>query len=118
MSITQIILVPFLLFALSRVILRFKSSEITLPGLFLWSGIFGWAAIVVVFPQLTTRIAQTFGIGRGADVVVYISVALLFYLVFRLYVFIQDIRQDITEIVTKLAIRDKLQKKDEKSSKN
>ena len=114
MTITQIILVPFLLFALSRVILRFKSSEITLPGLFLWSGIFGSAVVVVIFPQLTTRIAQMLGIGRGADVVVYVSVALLFYLVFRLYVFIQDLRQDISEIITKLSLR----RKDEKSSKN
>ena len=114
MSITQIILVPFLLFALSRVILRFKSSEITLPGLFLWSGIFGSAVVVVIFPQLTTRIAQMLGIGRGADVVVYVSVALLFYLVFRLYLFIQDLRQDISEIIPKLSLR----RKDEKSSKN
>lgn len=104
MSITQIFLILFLLFALSRVFLRFKSTEITFPGLIFWSSIFGVAIIAVTFPQLTSSVANAVGIGRGADAVVYIAIVLIFYLVFRLYVYIQDVRREISDLVGKLAI--------------
>ncbi len=115
-SLTQIFLAIFLLFAVSRVILRFRSSELSLFGFIFWSGIFGVATVVVLFPGLTSSIAAALGIGRGADVVVYISVALLFYLVFRLYIYIEDLRHDITKIIGKIALKEKGKRNDERSS--
>lgn len=115
-SLTQIFLVFFLLFAVSRVILRFRSSELSLFGFIFWSSIFGVATIIVLFPGFTSKIAVVLGIGRGADVVVYISVALLFYLVFRLYIFIEDLRHDITEIIGKIALKEKGKGNDKTSS--
>jgi hypothetical protein len=115
-TLTQIFLATFLLFALSRVFLRLKSSELSLFGFIFWSGIFGLAMVVVLFPGLTSNIAKMLGIGRGADVIVYISVTLLFYLVFRLYIFIEDLRHDITEIVRKIALKNMNKKDDKKSS--
>ena len=106
MSIIQVGLTVFLLFAISRVFARFRSSEVSVPGLILWSAIFGSAILAVLFPSVTTQVAKQIGIGRGVDAVVYASIVLLFYLVFRLYVFIQDIRRDISELVTKIALRD------------
>lgn len=118
MTITQVFLIIFLLFALSRVIVRFKSSEITVPGLIFWSGIFGVAIIAVAFPQLTSSVANAAGIGRGADAVVYISIALIFYLVFRLYVYIQDVRREISDMVGKLAIREHEKEHKQSDAKN
>lgn len=106
MSIIQVGLTIFLLFALSRVFARFRSSEVSVPGLVLWSAIFSSAILSVLFPSVTTQIARQIGIGRGVDAAVYGSIVLLFYLVFRLYVFIQDIRRDISDLVTKIALRD------------
>lgn len=105
-SLTQIFLSFFLLFALSRVFLRLRSSELSIIGFIFWSGIFGIAAIVVLFPGLTGSLAYTLGIGRGADAVLYISIILLFYLVFRLYIYIEDLRHDITQIVKKIALKE------------
>ena len=48
-TLTQIFLATFLLFALSRVFLRLKSSELSLFGFIFWSGIFGLAMVVVLF---------------------------------------------------------------------
>lgn len=119
MSITQLLLMVFLIFALSRVLLRFKSSEVSLNGLIFWSFVFGLAILVVIFPKIASTVAQTLGIGRGADAVVYVSITLLFYLVFRLYVYLQDVKYKITELVQKLALKgnDRL-KNDKKTSKN
>jgi len=117
MAITQIMLFLFLLFALSRVIVRFRSAEISFPGLILWSSIFGMASIAVMFPSLTSSFANAIGIGRGVDAALYLSVVLLFYLVFRLYVYMQDVRREISELVTQIAIRDH-EKEHEKSAKH
>lgn len=115
-SITQLFLTVFLLFALSRVVLRYKSSELSLFGFLFWSGVFGAATVVVLFPGITSGVAAALGIGRGADAVVYLSVSLLFYLVFRLYIFVEDLRHDITEIVKRIALKDTDKKNDKKSS--
>lgn len=115
-SITQLFLTVFLLFALSRVVLRYRSSELSLFGFLFWCGVFGAATVVVLFPGITSGVAVALGIGRGADAVVYLSVSLLFYLVFRLYIFVEDLRHDITEIVKRIALKDTDKKNDKKSS--
>jgi hypothetical protein len=102
----QFLLITFLLFALSRVILRFKGGNLSLFGLLFWSLLFGSATVIVLFPILTSDIANKLGVGRGVDVVVYASIAVLFYLVFRLYIYLQDLKQEITELVKKIALRD------------
>ena len=51
-----------------------------------------------------TRIAEFFGVGRGVDIIVYISLALLFYLVFRIYVMIEDLRHQMTDIIREIAL--------------
>lgn len=117
MSIIQIALLIFLFFALSRVILRFRSSEVSLTGFIFWFTIFGTAIIFAVFPELTSIIARSLHIGRGVDTVVYISIAILFYLVFRLYVYLQDIRHEITDIIKEIALRE-LEKSNAKKNSN
>ncbi len=115
-TITQIFLTLFLLFALSRVVLRFRGGELSLFGFIFWILIFCSATVIILFPGMTSSIAQALNIGRGADVVIYISITLLFYLVFRIYIFIEDIRHDITEIIKKIAIENKDRRDDKKTS--
>lgn len=103
----QIGFVIFILFAASRAILRFKGGSIHFGALLFWMFIWTIATIVVFSPERTTEIAQILGIGRGVDVVVYSSIALLFYLVFRLHVYLEDIRSEISRLIRELALKDK-----------
>lgn len=105
LSVTQILLSIFLLFAVSRVFLRFRGGSLSPLGFIFWTTLFSSAIIAVVFPALTSKVASALGIGRGADAIIYTSVVILFYLVFRLYVYIKDIRQEMTELVSKLALQ-------------
>ena len=111
----QILLLTFILFALSRVILRSRekilSSQTTLFWIFIWLA----ALIGILLPATTTRIAEFFGVGRGVDVIVYISLSLLFYLVFRIYVMIEDLRHETTFLVRHIALRKTLRKLPRKS---
>lgn len=102
----QLGFIIFILFAASRAILRFKGGSIHLGALLFWILIWTMATIVVFSPEKTTEIAQIIGIGRGVDVVVYISIALLFYLVFRLHVYLEDVRTQISVLIREVSLKE------------
>lgn len=104
MIILQLVLVIFLIFALTRVALRFRGGQLTVVEFCFWSLLFFVSALGIVFPDLTTKAAGILGIGRGVDLAIYASIVVLFYLVFRIYILIEDVRQEITELVRKIAI--------------
>lgn len=102
--IIQFLLVLFLLFALSRVVVQVRSGKLTIGGFLFWTGLFVFALLGVVEPNLTSHVAKFLGIGRGTDVVLYLSIATIFYLIFRLSISLEDMRREITELVRKIAL--------------
>ncbi|MCX6707510.1 MAG: DUF2304 family protein [Candidatus Woesearchaeota archaeon] len=106
-SILQIIVTLFIVFALSRAIFRFRDKQINLLELVFWCLLWIAAGVVLFIPQATNPIARLLNVGRGIDVPVYLSIVLLFYLVFRLYVKLDSINQNITKIVREVAIKKK-----------
>lgn len=101
----QIVLLIFILFALSRVVLRMRDKILSTQVAFFWIIVWIAALVGILLPATTSKLAQFFGVGRGVDVIVYISLTLLFYLVFRIYVMIEDLRHEITEIVRHIALQ-------------
>jgi len=106
MLIIQFFLILFFLFALSRVILRFRKEELTIKELFFW--VFFWvlAGFVAIWPDSTFIISNFVGISRGADLVVYISLAVLFFLVFKISVRLEKINKNITKIIREKTLKD------------
>lgn len=103
----QIVIVLFALFAWSRAILRFKDAKLTRNELIFWSVAWIAAIVVTLLPQTTETLATLFGVGRGADVIVYLSIVVLFYLVFRIYVKADSTEKAITKLVREVAIERK-----------
>ena len=106
----QIIVLVFVVFAASRVILRAKDKKISVTELFFWLAVWAGLTGVVFFPELTAPAAAFLDVGRGIDVIIYMSIGLLFYLIFRLYVKIEELQQDVTAVVRKEAIDRKKKK--------
>lgn len=100
----KVILVSFLLFSISRVLLQLRNRNLGSRSSFFWITIWIAALVGIISPELTSRVARVFGIGRGADVVIYISIALLFYLIFRLSIFIENLRHDIGKLSREIAL--------------
>ena len=90
----QILLLIFLVFAVSRVVLRLKEGGLTFGAFLFWLGIWLLGGFAVIKPSFTTYIAEKIGIQRGTDVIIYLSLALLFYLVFRTNIFIENLREE------------------------
>jgi small membrane protein len=109
-TLIQIMAVGFVTFAMSRAILRAKDKKISTIELFFWLAIWGGLIIVVFFPGITSVIADIVGIGRGIDVIVYTSIGLLFYLIFRLYVKLEEVEREITLVIRDNALHGKKKK--------
>lgn len=108
---SRLLLTLFLLFAVSRVVLRRREGTIGLGSFLFWSGLWLLASIGIIRPDFTTYIAKSLGIGRGADVVIYSSMVVLFYLLFRTHIMLENLRHEITQIVREMALRDNLKGK-------
>jgi small membrane protein len=103
----QILAFIFVTFAASRAVLRAKDKKITLIELLFWLGVWGGLIVVVFFPGLTSYVADLVGIGRGIDVIIYTSIGLLFYMIFRLYVKFEESEREITRLVREIALMKK-----------
>jgi len=99
MSLFQSLFIVLVLVVLSSVIKRFQKRQISLVSTLFWGIFWILVGVVVILPDSATLVANRLGIGRGADFVIYVALAGLFVLVFRLYIKMSMIEQSITEIV-------------------
>lgn len=102
----KILITLFVAFALSRVILRYREKTFGLFALAIWSLLWVMVLFFVWYPQASSTLANSIGVGRGVDALIYISIVALFYGVFRLYVKLEFVEREITSLVRKLSIKD------------
>lgn len=117
MIITKLLITIFVFFAISRLVLRFKEGKVSLVALIGWFLLWSSVELVIWIPKVTSSVAQILGIGRGADLIIYSSIIIIFYLVFRIYVKFEDIERQITQIVQAVALKKLPDKPANKSSK-
>lgn len=106
LSFLQLTLILLIVFTFTRVLLRMKEGTLEFGAFIFWVSVWLCALIIVIWPGTASRIATTIGVGRGADAVVYISLVVLFYLIFRTNVALENIRHELTELVRQLALND------------
>jgi hypothetical protein len=94
----------FLLFAVSRAFLRLKDGSLTFGSFLFWLAIWSLATLAIIDPSFTTYVASLIGIQRGTDVVTYLSIALLFYLLFRVNILIENLKDEITHLNRLIAL--------------
>ena len=103
----QILFSLFALFAVGGVIRKRKDGLLGPKGAIFWTIFWLVAAVAVWWPNSTTILANTFGIGRGTDLVLYISLMIIFYILFRLNVKIEGLNRGLTKMVRKGALEKK-----------
>lgn len=102
--IIKFLLLIFIAFALIKVIMRIFLREIARFEGFFWILFWILGGVFVYDPGLTVKVANALGVGRGADLVFYVSILLLFYLAFRIFVRLEKIDRTITKIVRDAAL--------------
>ena len=99
----QYILLAIILFILIQTVNKFRVKIISLREFLFWLIIWIVAGTIVILPHITTFLAEHLGIGRGADLVLYVSLILVFYLIFRLFVRQEKLERNISKIVEEVA---------------
>ena len=100
----QLLLLPFVLAALAKVIHSYHQRRMPMPDFVFWSLVWIGTASVIIFPDATSWLAHLLGIGRGADLIIYMSLLVSFYLIFRLYLALARLEQAITKVVRAIAL--------------
>jgi len=101
----QILFSLFALFAIVNVLKKKKEGLLGPKGLIFWLIFWILAIILVFYPNSTTTIANYFGIGRGSDLLMYVSLVVIFYVLFRLNVKLESIGRSLTKIVRQDALK-------------
>jgi hypothetical protein len=97
----QLILVSVFLLLLIR-ISRQRSTGKIFKGVA--SLVIAVACSVVIFPAVTNRIAAIVGVGRGADLIIYLCLAVGAYLMTIVYLQVRRNELQIAKLVQRLAI--------------
>ena len=103
MTLIQIILAAGIVIIAAYMYLRLRSTlfDVILIVAFLITGI-----VFVMFNELTDVIAHFLGISRGADMIFYLGILFLFFLILKLYSRLRKVEQKFTEFVRNKSIEE------------
>lgn len=119
MSFSQLLLSTIIIFIIYKTIKSYQRGNLAkafyLTWLFLWIGV-----LFFIFEQhILINIAHAIGISRGVDLIIYLSIILIFYLIYRIFSHLNDLNQKITKIIREEALRYPIQNfQDTKVSKS
>ena len=102
MTIIQFIILAFLLLSFTMVLLVIRRHAL---GRLFFMAQFIVGALFVVFPDLSTKVAQCIGVGRGTDLLLYFLIVLFYMTVLLFISAIRRIEQRQTAILRQLAIQ-------------
>lgn len=104
MILLKIIITIFILFAIINLINQKRNDKINFSTFVMWLII--WISVEIVFwkPDISTTIANYLGIGRGSDLMIYISIITIFYMLFKIFSHINKIESQITKIAREIAL--------------
>ncbi|HNR26935.1 MAG TPA: DUF2304 family protein [Methanobacteriaceae archaeon] len=89
------------LFTLSR----FRKGKLSLGMLALWSGLWIIVILVSIFPNATSQLALASGIGRGLDVVLILGLIGCYYLLFRMFNMMENLKEEMNYLIRELALQ-------------
>jgi small membrane protein len=102
--IIQIIVSIFLILIILKTLARKKSKELSIKETIAWLIVWIGTGLIFWFPQYTTRVAEILKIGRGADLITYLAIIVLTYLVFRIFIHLDRIEKSITKLAREDAL--------------
>ncbi|MFL5787519.1 MAG: DUF2304 domain-containing protein [Flavisolibacter sp.] len=97
----QILLLGLVLMIFMYIVSRLRNRK---ADLIVLASIAIIGALFILFPDWTIVIAHKLGVGRGADMVFYISILLFWFVILKLYSRIRHLEKMITELVRKDAL--------------
>ena len=103
----QIVAGIITILGIARAIVLFKKRKLETSWFIFWIVVWGGVGVVAFVPATSYMLAHLIGVQQGLDLLIYLSILTLFYLVFKLSMKIESMTRDITSVVRELALRKK-----------
>lgn len=110
------LLIAFAVTVMMRLYKQYRQHKVAVGWFVLWMIFWALVILMAFAPQTSDVVADLVGVGRGVDLIVYISLPVLFYVVFRLAVRQDQMKKEMTDLVRKIAI-DRAEEPIEKSGR-
>ncbi len=95
----QYAILIFVVFVIIKTIRQHRNKQVSTPSMYIWLVFWILLALAALSPKSTDILASYVGVARGADLLVYVSILVLFYSVFRLLARIQKLQYDMTRLI-------------------
>lgn len=103
----QLIAAGITVIGIVRACVLFKQRKLSFGSLVFWVIIWSSVGITAFIPAISYVVSQSLGISRGLDLLIYGSIVVLFYLVFRILMKLESLERKITVLVREFALRKK-----------
>ena len=104
----QLIALIIIALFLARLFWQKQKNHLSLNEFIFWFTFWIFSAGLVIFIKLIDRLVQGLGFsGSGIEILLYLTVVILFYLMFRLRLKLEKIEKDITLLVKEMALKNK-----------
>lgn len=98
----QAVLLTGVAFIFLYFIIRLKKRLLDIILLFI---MISCAVMFILWPDLTSDIAKKLGVGRGTDLILYLSILIFWFMILKLYTRIRKLEQMFTNIVREDALK-------------
>lgn len=104
----QILALIVIVIFLARLFWQKQKKQIGTSEFIFWLVFWCLTCALIISLKWIDKFVASLGFsGSGIEVLLYLSVAILFYFIFRLRLKIEKIEKDITKIIRALALKDK-----------
>ncbi len=104
----QIIALFIIAFFLARLFWQKQKKQIGANEFLFWLIFWFLAAIAIITIKFIDKLVAGLGFtGSGIEVLLYLSIVLLFYLIFRLRLRLAKVERNLTKIIREIALNDK-----------
>src|SRR6476619_5910713 len=101
MSGIQLLLLTGVVFIGLYFIIRLKKRLLDLFLLFI---MVATAIVFIIWPDLTSSIARKLKVGRGADLIFYLSILIFWFVILKFYARLRRLEQALTDMARKQAL--------------
>jgi len=106
MSLFQIIIILASLGFVGRALIRCAKKQISLWLFLLWTALWAGVTIVAIYPVIINRLADFVGVGRGVDLIIYVAIGVIVYILFKQQIRAGKVEKDLARMVQIKAMDD------------
>ncbi|MFA5644020.1 MAG: DUF2304 domain-containing protein [Patescibacteria group bacterium] len=104
--IQQVIAILILIFFIFKLGREWKKKSITINEFFFWLIFWSIGVVIILFIKPIDKLVMDLGFSSsGINLVFYVAVLMLFYLIFRMRLRMVKMEKDITELSRKISLK-------------